>query len=289
MTYVRNIFIDNKDGTSYLVTPSKKRILIDTEDIPRIDKASKAWNWYPKGGLRAVVQYNGFQINTGLKNLLLPNIKGRIKFNNGNIFDYRKSNLVHGMGPRTYFKNYKYKKITNNLYHMIWDQGIKILLDKNGYERASQLTWGLLTYGNCRIPRNMRHSCSLGQYILGDFSNKVFLKVDDGSNTLDFRKKNLVFSNNIEIKDGIVYIKFNNGQVGMLDEADYDKFEFVRISCNQFKTDHYFMHYSQVLPVKKTILLHRKILGVENTKDHIKHIDGNGLNCCRKNLKLYKK
>jgi hypothetical protein len=76
-------------------------------------------------------------------------------------------------------------------------------------------------------------------------------------------------------------IPLTQGQVAIVDDADY-----VRLSqWKWFARKDRNTYYAHRNDGKRIVYMHRAIAGVSDSKVHIDHIDGNGLNNCRSNLR----
>lgn len=76
-------------------------------------------------------------------------------------------------------------------------------------------------------------------------------------------------------------LKLINGQVALVDDEDYEWLS--QFKCYLFKNKKNL--YAEVRTTKKRILLHRLIMKAEKGT-MIDHIDGNGLNCQKQNLRF---
>jgi hypothetical protein len=79
-------------------------------------------------------------------------------------------------------------------------------------------------------------------------------------------------------------IQLTQGQVALVDDDDFE-------SVNKYKWYAYYdkrwdVYYAQRKENKKTIRMHRVIFGITNSKVHIDHIDHNGTNNQRYNLRI---
>lgn len=77
-------------------------------------------------------------------------------------------------------------------------------------------------------------------------------------------------------------IKLTQGKYALVDDVDFEW-------LNSFKWYAYFNGYKWYVQghnKRKTIKIHREIIGCKNKKLHVDHIDGNPLNNQRKNLRV---
>lgn len=90
-----------------------------------------------------------------------------------------------------------------------------------------------------------------------------------------------------EIKDGIVTIYDSKGISFCIDEQDLEILSEINARWNTFTTNRSAgKYYVQSRINSRTIYLHRILLGVEDRRVQIDHIDGNPLNNCRSNLRI---
>lgn len=76
-------------------------------------------------------------------------------------------------------------------------------------------------------------------------------------------------------------IPMGGGLLALVDDCDWDQVKMHRWFLYKGKTT----HYAGTKRNKGNIYLHRFVLGLDG-KDLIDHKDGNGLNCCRDNLRV---
>jgi len=83
-------------------------------------------------------------------------------------------------------------------------------------------------------------------------------------------------------------IPLTQGKFVLVDDEDYDRFHQDKWKLTHNKRDKTFYASKDVYinGNKTTRKMHRIILGIEDSKIFVDHIDGNGLNNCKENLRI---
>ena len=81
------------------------------------------------------------------------------------------------------------------------------------------------------------------------------------------------------------HIELSNGRIALVDDSDFEylskfKWSYAERNGSEYATRSYFQN-----GVCKTVKMHRVIMGVDDPNVFIDHIDCNGLNNCRLNLR----
>lgn len=82
----------------------------------------------------------------------------------------------------------------------------------------------------------------------------------------------------------MIEIALTQGQVAVIDDCDLslvDRFKW--FACKDHSTNRFYAHSNP--SNRKKLLMHRVILGVTDSSIQVDHIDGNGLNNSRSNLR----
>jgi hypothetical protein len=89
------------------------------------------------------------------------------------------------------------------------------------------------------------------------------------------------------IVDGdVAYVTLTRGQIATIDAADIPLVEGCNWSANPSKNTFYAQRRMRIgINQPRMIMMHRVILGVTDQKIHVDHIDRNGLNNRRSNLR----
>jgi hypothetical protein len=82
-------------------------------------------------------------------------------------------------------------------------------------------------------------------------------------------------------------IQLNNGMVALIDDDDYEKVNCLKWRALCSKNKHTPDKWYATCNIKTNIIiyLHRFILNVHDSRTHIDHKDGNGLNCQKGNIR----
>lgn len=83
-------------------------------------------------------------------------------------------------------------------------------------------------------------------------------------------------------------IKLSKGQIALVDDEDFEKlnqYNWFAIKGKSDVTYYAARHSSRKSGKRKTILMHREILGITDSKKFIDHKDHNGLNCQKSNMR----
>jgi hypothetical protein len=83
-----------------------------------------------------------------------------------------------------------------------------------------------------------------------------------------------------------VEIQLTRGVVALIDDCDYDLVKSFRWCTLRCDTSSYAISFIWEDGVQRHLLMHRLILGVIDSRIQVDHIDGNGLNNVRSNLRL---
>lgn len=78
-------------------------------------------------------------------------------------------------------------------------------------------------------------------------------------------------------------IKLTQGKVALVDDEDYEELNKYKWYANKIRNTYYAMRHMSKNH-KKIILMHREVMDLSN-KMFVDHIDGNGLNNCKSNLR----
>ena len=83
-------------------------------------------------------------------------------------------------------------------------------------------------------------------------------------------------------------IPLSLGLFAIVDDEDYERVSIFKWSAKKSKNTYYAIRKEKNLDTghRKTVLLHRYIMGVNESSIHVDHIDGNGLMNVRCNLRL---
>lgn len=187
-------------GDTVEMVISDKRVLFDLDDFPKLDRFNQ---WKLSRGKSVVTDYRKGKAMMRITLHRLLSGSKFVQWVNGNIFDFRKKNIIpieKSIRPRpcgVSLKGNEYQVQNDTLILKIVCKGVeyKVLVDYEDYPIISQHTWNRnpgngYIQSRLRLGRTENKTVYMHRLIMGVSGHKTYVDHING-NKLDNRKENL--------------------------------------------------------------------------------------------------